>query len=115
MSQEAAVSYGFRGFSTDTFDFFFHRYKGFGAAATFGYEPTQGDYRAFFGLAVPQGTIKMRKMVKPVLNFNLCISKILTLPQVKGYTHGIWVIPKQLKLQSLKTSMSRSLMLGAGF
>lgn len=57
MSAEAAVSYGFRGFSTDTFDFFFHRYKAFGAEATFGYVPTQGDYRAFFGLAVPQGTI----------------------------------------------------------
>lgn len=55
MSAEAAVSYGFRGFSTDTFDFHFHRYKGFGATAAFGYNPTQGDYRANFGLAVPQG------------------------------------------------------------
>jgi hypothetical protein len=54
-SQEAAVSYGFRGFSTDTFDFHFHRYKGFTAQAVFGYVPTQGDYRANFGLAVPQG------------------------------------------------------------
>lgn len=71
MSQEAAVSYGFRGFSTDTFDFFFHRYKGFGAAATFGYEPTQGDYRAFFGLAVPQGTIQDAKdgQTRPQLQF----------------------------------------------
>jgi hypothetical protein len=54
-SEEAAVSYGFRGFSTDTFDFFFHRYKGFSAPSTFGYIPTQGDYRAYFGFAVPQG------------------------------------------------------------
>lgn len=54
-SQEAAVSYGFSGFSTDTFDFHFHRYKGFSAGAVFGYTPTQGDYRANFGLAVPQG------------------------------------------------------------
>jgi len=54
-SAEAAASYGFKGFSTDTFDFHFHRYKGFGAEALFGYVPTQGDYRAFFGLAVPQG------------------------------------------------------------
>lgn len=57
MSAEAMVSYGFSGFSTDTFSFFFHRYKAFGAEATFGYVPTQGDYRQFFGLAVPQGTI----------------------------------------------------------
>jgi hypothetical protein len=55
MSQEASVSYGFKGFSTDTFDFHFHRYKGFSAPAVFGYVPTQGDYRANFGLAVPQG------------------------------------------------------------
>lgn len=54
-SQEAAVTYGFKGFSTDTFDFHFHRYKGFTAQAIFGYTPTQGDYRANFGLAVPQG------------------------------------------------------------
>lgn len=54
-SQEAAVSYGFQGFSTDTFDFHFHRYKGFTAQAVFGYVPTQGDYRANFGFAVPQG------------------------------------------------------------
>lgn len=54
-SQEAAVSYGFKGFSTDTFDFHFHRYKGFTAQAVFGYTPTVGDYRANFGLAVPQG------------------------------------------------------------
>lgn len=71
MSAEAAASYGFRGFSTDTFDFFFHRYKGFGAAATFGYEPTQGDYRSFFGLAVPQGTIQDAKdgATRPQLQF----------------------------------------------
>jgi hypothetical protein len=54
-SQEAAVTYGFKGFSTDTFDFHFHRYKGFTANAVFGYVPTQGDYRANFGFAVPQG------------------------------------------------------------
>lgn len=55
MSQEAAVSYGFKSFSTDTFDFHFHRYKGFTAQAVFGYTPTVGDYRANFGFAVPQG------------------------------------------------------------
>lgn len=54
-SQEAATSYGFRGFSTDTFDFHFHRYKGFSAQALFGYTPTVGDYRGYFGLFVPQG------------------------------------------------------------
>jgi hypothetical protein len=54
-SAEAAVSYGFKSFSTDTFDFHFYRYKGFTAAAVFGYVPTQGDYRANFGFAVPQG------------------------------------------------------------
>lgn len=56
-SQEAAVTYGFKGFSTDTFDFHFHRYKGFSAPAQFGYVPTQGDYRAFFGLGAPQGEV----------------------------------------------------------
>lgn len=55
MSQEASVSYGFKGFSTDTFDFHFHRYKGFTPQAVFGYTPTVGDYRANFGVAVPQG------------------------------------------------------------
>jgi len=54
-SAEAAVSYGFKSFSTDTFDFHFHRYKGFTAQAVFGYVPTVGDYRANFGFAVPQG------------------------------------------------------------
>jgi hypothetical protein len=60
-SAEAAVSYGFKGFSTDTFDFHFHRYKGFTAEAVFGYIPTQGDYRAFFGLGVPQGQVQDAK------------------------------------------------------
>lgn len=54
-SEEASVTYGFKSFSTDTFNCFFHRYKGFTAQALFGYVPTQGDYRANFGLAVPQG------------------------------------------------------------
>lgn len=55
-SEEAAVTYGFNGFSTDTFDFHFHRYKAWTVGAAFGYVPTQGDYRANFGMAVPQGT-----------------------------------------------------------
>lgn len=54
-SQEAAVSYGFMSFSTDTFDFHFHRYKGFTPQAVFGYTPTAGDYRQYFGCFVPQG------------------------------------------------------------
>lgn len=54
-NQEAAVSYGFRSFSTDTFSFHFHRYKGFSAPSVFGYTPTVGDYRANWGMAVPQG------------------------------------------------------------
>jgi len=61
MNQEAAASYGFKGFSTDTFDFHFHRYKGFTAEAVFGYTPTQGDYREYFGLAVPQGMVQDAK------------------------------------------------------
>jgi hypothetical protein len=60
-SQEAAVSYGFKSFSTDTFDFHFHRYKGFTAEAIFGYVPTVGDYRAYFGLAIPQGDVQDAK------------------------------------------------------
>lgn len=54
-NQEAAVSYGFQSFSTDTYSIHFHRYKGFSAPSVFGYQPTQGDYRANFGLCVPQG------------------------------------------------------------
>lgn len=53
--EEAAASYGFQSFSTDTYSFHFHRYKGFSAASVFGYQPSQGDYRANFGLFVPQG------------------------------------------------------------
>ena len=71
MSAEAAASYGFKGFSTDTYDFFFNRYKVFGAEATFGYTPTQGDYRSFFGLAVPQGKVMDAKdgTSRPQLQF----------------------------------------------
>lgn len=54
---EAAASYGFKSFSTDTFNFHFYRYKAFSAQAAFGYVPTMGDYRANFGLAVPQGNM----------------------------------------------------------
>lgn len=70
-SEEAAVSYGFKGFSTDTFDFHFHRYKGFSAGAQFGYTPTQGDYRANFGFAVPQGMTQDAKSnaTRPYLQF----------------------------------------------
>ena len=66
-----SAAYGFNGFSTDTFNFHFHRYKGFGAEATFGYVPTQGDYRAFFGFAVPQGMIQDAKdgQTRPQLQF----------------------------------------------
>lgn len=54
---DAAVSYGFRSFSTDTFSFHFHRYKGFSPQAVFGYTPTVGDYRSDFGLGAPQGQV----------------------------------------------------------
>lgn len=53
--QEAAVAYGFQSFSTDTYSIHFHRYKGFSAPSVFGYIPTEGDYRAYFGLFAPQG------------------------------------------------------------
>ncbi len=70
-SQEAATSYGFKGFSTDTFDFHFHRYKGMSAEALFGYVPTQGDYRAYFGLFVPQGMTQDAKddSTRPYMQF----------------------------------------------
>lgn len=61
-ASEAAVSYGFKSFATDTYSFHFHRYKGFSAPSLFGYTPTVGDYRAFFGLVVPQGNIQDAKM-----------------------------------------------------
>ncbi len=66
-----SAAYGFNGFSTDTFSFHFHRYKAFGASATFGYTPTQGDYRAFYGLAIPQGMIADAKdgSTRPQLQF----------------------------------------------
>lgn len=60
--QEASVAYGFQSFSTDTYSIHFHRYKGFSAPSVFGYQPTQGDYRANFGLAVPQGQISDAKL-----------------------------------------------------
>lgn len=61
-SAEAAVSYGFKSFSTDTFSFHFHKYKGFSPEAVFGYVPTQGDYRSYFGLCVPQGEVSDAKL-----------------------------------------------------
>lgn len=53
-----SVAYGFNSFSTDTYNFHFHRYKGFSAASMFGYTPTVGDYRANFGVAIPQGAVQ---------------------------------------------------------
>ncbi len=61
-SAEAAVAYGFKSFSTDTFSFHFHRYKGFSPQSLFGYQPSVGDYRAYFGLVVPQGEVQDAKM-----------------------------------------------------
>lgn len=58
---EAAVSYGFKSFSTDTVSFHFHRSKCFGAEAKFGYTPTQGDFRANYGLCIPQGKLRDTK------------------------------------------------------
>jgi hypothetical protein len=55
---DAAVTYGFKSFSTDTVSFHFHRAKPFGAEADFGYTPTQGDFRANYGLCVPQGKLR---------------------------------------------------------
>lgn len=59
---EAAVAYGFQSFSTDTYSVHFHRYKGFSAPSVFGYTPTVGDYRAFFGLFAPQGEVSDAKL-----------------------------------------------------
>lgn len=61
-TEEAAVAYGFKSFTTDTFSFHFHNYKGFTAPAVFGYQPTVGDYRANFGLAIPQGEVRDAKL-----------------------------------------------------
>ncbi len=61
-NQEAAVSYGFQSFATDTYAIHFHRYKGFSPESVFGYVPTQGDYRANFGLFVPQGERRDAKL-----------------------------------------------------
>lgn len=61
-NQEAAVSYGFQSFSTDTYAIHFHRYKGFSPQSVFGYTPTVGDYRAFFGLFAPQGEVADAKL-----------------------------------------------------
>lgn len=61
--QEASVAFGFQSFSTDTTSFHFHRYKGFSAPSMYGYIPnaTLGDFRANFGLAVPQGNTRDAK------------------------------------------------------
>jgi hypothetical protein len=61
--QEAAVTLGFKSFSTDTVSFHFHRYKGFSAPSMFGYTPNTGtgDYRQDFGLAAPQGMTRDAK------------------------------------------------------
>jgi hypothetical protein len=59
--EEAAVSYGFQSFCTDTYSLHFHRYKGFSAQSVFGYTPTQGDYRSNFGVFAPQGMIQDAK------------------------------------------------------
>jgi hypothetical protein len=61
-NQEASVSYGFQSFATDTYAIHFHRYKGFSAPSVFGYQPTVGDYRAFFGLFAPQGMVADAKL-----------------------------------------------------
>lgn len=58
---EAAVAYGFKSFSTDTVSFHFHRSKMFGAEAMFGYTPTLADFRANWGLLVPQGKLRDTK------------------------------------------------------
>lgn len=59
---EAAVSYGFKSFSTDTYTFHFHRFKGFSPESVFGYAPTVGNYREYFGLFIPQGEVRDAKL-----------------------------------------------------
>jgi hypothetical protein len=61
-NSEAAIGYGFKSFSTDTFSFHFHRFKGFSPEATFGYVPTQGNYRQDFGVGIPQGQVQDAKL-----------------------------------------------------
>jgi len=58
-TEEAAVSYGFQSFSTDTYTLHFFRYKPFSASSVFGYtpNPTLGSFRDNFGLFVPQGAV----------------------------------------------------------
>ncbi len=62
-SQEAAVSYGFKSFSTDTVSFHFHRAKSISAEATFGYTPASGvgDFRKQWGIVIPQGKLRDSK------------------------------------------------------
>jgi hypothetical protein len=61
-NSEAAVSYGFKSFSTDTYSFHFHRFKGFSPEAIHGYTPTQGNYRGDQGTFIPQGQVADAKM-----------------------------------------------------
>lgn len=58
-TQEAAVSYGFQSFTTDTYTFHFFRYKPFSPESVFGYNPNMqiGNFRDHFGLFVPQGVV----------------------------------------------------------
>ncbi len=95
--QEAAAAYGFKSFSTDTVSFHFHRYKGFSAPSMFGYTPdaTQGDYRANFGLAVPQGSTRDAKTNETMAYMEWVYQKNPEIPTSQkiyswglGYTQG---------------------------
>jgi len=95
--KEAAVAYGFQSFSTDTVSFHFHRYKGFSAPSMFGYTPdtTLGDYRANFGLAVPQGMTRDAKSNETLPYMQWVYQKNPDIPTTQkiyswglGYTQG---------------------------
>lgn len=87
--QEAAAAYGFKSFSTDTVSFHFHRSKLFGAEAMFGYTPTQGDFRANWGLVVPQGKLRDTKTNETYPYMQMVYKKHPRIPDnVKIYAWG---------------------------
>lgn len=87
-SQEAAVSYGFQSFSTDTYTLHFFRYKPFSPESVFGYTPNPliGNFRSHYGLFVPQGVVPDAQSGSLRPNMQWVYQQIPDAPGSKFYT-----------------------------